>query len=220
MTETANNRAEETRERLMRAAERLFARDGIENVSVRAVVRDAGQRNESAMHYHFGNKAGLIEALQNQRIQQVVDLRREAFDAATARGRVPSVRELCYVMVEPAFRLCSRDHRFREFISVFGQRLVISDKPASAHLVGRRDNRLESVHTLLRHQLSDLVEPVFDMRMDSMGRYTMLAMSRRARSGGSFRGKQARLFLNDLADTMAGMLTAPLSTETKAILDE
>lgn len=220
MTETATNRADDTRERLMRAAERLFAQDGIENVSVRAIVREAGQRNESAMHYHFGNKAGLIEALQDQRVQQVVDLRRQAFDEATGDERVPPVRELCYLMVEPAFRLCSRDKGFRDFISVFGQRLVISGAAANAHLVGRRDNRLAAVTRLLREHLPNLDDLVFDMRMESMGRFTMLAMSRRARSGGSFRGKQARLFLNDLADTMAGMLQAPVSAETREVLDE
>ncbi|MBD3647363.1 MAG: hypothetical protein HUJ31_07935, partial [Pseudomonadales bacterium] len=51
-------------------------------------------------------------------------------------------------------------------------------------------------------------------------RLTMLAMSRRAREGGTFRGKRADLFINDLADTMAGMLTGPVSRDTRAVLDD
>lgn len=212
-------RADQTRESLMRAAEMLFAREGIENVSVRAILREAGQRNESAMHYHFGNKDGLIEALQSQRIQQVIDLRRESIDAAMADGRKPSVRELCYLMVEAPFRLCALDKGFRDFISVFGQRLVTSSSPVNRHLLGRRNTRYEAVLALLREHLSDLDEPLFSMRGENMGRFVMLAMSRRARLGGSFRGKSARLFLNDLADTMTGMLTAPVSRETREMLE-
>lgn len=220
MTNRTSSRADQTRERLMRAAEGLFAREGIENVSVRAILREAGQRNESAMQYHFGNKAGLIEAIQEQRVQSVVDLRRRAIDTATADERVPPVREICYLLVEPAFRLCARDRGFRDFISVFGQRLVVSNAPANAHLVGRRASRMAVVHELLRQQLPALTDSLFEMRMENMSRFTMLAMSRRARRGGSFRGRAARLFLNDLADTMAGMLTAEVSPATMELIDD
>ena len=49
-----------TRTRLMRAMERLCAQHGVENVTVRAVVEAAGQKNESALQYHFKNREGLI----------------------------------------------------------------------------------------------------------------------------------------------------------------
>lgn len=219
MSDAGANRADQTRERLMRAAEHLFAAEGIENVSVRAILREAGQRNESALHYHFGSKAGLIEALQTERVQQVVDLRRAAIDDATAGGREPSVRELCFLMIDAPFRLCARDRGFRDFISVFGQRLVVADRPVNAHLLGRRDTRLGEVSALLRRQLASLDDRLFEMRLESLSRFTLLAMSRRARNGGSFRGKSAQLFVNDLADTMAGMLLAPVSEETREVLD-
>lgn len=219
MSDAGTNRADQTRERMMRAAEQLFAAEGIENVSVRAILRAAGQRNESALHYHFGSKAGLIEALQAERVQQVVDLRRAAIDAATADGREPPVRELCFLMINAPFQLCARDKGFRDFISVFGQRLVVADRPVNAHLAGRRDTRLGQVNALLRRQLESLDDRLFEMRIESLSRFTLLAMSRRARSGGSFRGKSAQLFVNDLADTMAGMLLAPVSDQTREALD-
>ena len=51
-----------TRIRLMRAMEKLCAQHGVENVTVRAVVEEAGQKNESALQYHFKNLKGLIIA--------------------------------------------------------------------------------------------------------------------------------------------------------------
>ncbi len=218
VSEESATGANQTRERLMRAAETLFARDGIENVSVRAILREAGQRNESAMHYHFGNKDGLVEALVEQRVQQVVDMRRESVDSAMSNGRKPDVRELCYLMVEAPFRLCARDKGFRDFISVFGQRLSAAQGPLGQHLIERKDTRVQAVFGLLREQLNEMDETIFSMRTENVMRFTMLAMSRRARGGGSFRGKSAQLFLNDLADTMAGIFTAPVSNETKGIL--
>ncbi len=51
-----------TRDRLLRSAERLMARDGISEVSVRAITEDAGA-NVAAINYHFGGKDELVQAL-------------------------------------------------------------------------------------------------------------------------------------------------------------
>jgi len=48
--------------RLIQAAITLFAEKGIEATSLRLINRAAGARNNSALHYHFGNKLGMIEA--------------------------------------------------------------------------------------------------------------------------------------------------------------
>ena len=53
-------RSEATRMRLIHAAEKLFAEDGLEHVSIRAIILAAEQKNESVLQYHFGSKAGLI----------------------------------------------------------------------------------------------------------------------------------------------------------------
>ena len=47
----------------MQTAETLFARTGIDAVSLNEINKVAGQRNTSAIHYHFGNKEGLIQAI-------------------------------------------------------------------------------------------------------------------------------------------------------------
>ncbi|MCH1551785.1 MAG: hypothetical protein L7T19_11530, partial [Pseudomonadales bacterium] len=55
----------------MRAAETLVARDGIENLSKKAIVAIANQKNESALQYHFKNLTGLLRAVHAQRGEQI-----------------------------------------------------------------------------------------------------------------------------------------------------
>ena len=62
-----------TRERLLDAAQHLFARRGVEAVPIREINDLAGQRNASALHYHFGSRWGLVVA--------VVDRHQETIDA-------------------------------------------------------------------------------------------------------------------------------------------
>lgn len=49
-----------TRERLLLEAMKLFAREGMNAVSLRRVVAAAGASNLSALHYHFGNRESVI----------------------------------------------------------------------------------------------------------------------------------------------------------------
>ena len=52
-----------TANRLILAAEAEFARAGIQGASLRRINALAGQRNTSAVRYHFGSREGLLEAL-------------------------------------------------------------------------------------------------------------------------------------------------------------
>lgn len=47
----------------MRTAERLYAERGFANVSVRQISEAAGQRNNSAVQYHFESRDGLIRTI-------------------------------------------------------------------------------------------------------------------------------------------------------------
>src|ERR1700730_12701200 len=50
-----------TREKIIKAASRAFARDGYEGASIRAIVAEADV-NQAAINYHFGSKEGLYRA--------------------------------------------------------------------------------------------------------------------------------------------------------------
>ena len=62
-----STRGKETREALMRAVEQLAAEKGLAYISIREILSKANQKNESALQYHFGNLAGLIDTLRQSR---------------------------------------------------------------------------------------------------------------------------------------------------------
>jgi AcrR family transcriptional regulator len=63
----------DTRLALMRAAEQLFAQQGVDRVSLREIAIAAGQRNVSAATYHFGSKRELIEAILERHSRKIQD---------------------------------------------------------------------------------------------------------------------------------------------------
>ena len=61
-SEPATDNKQNRRQLLLQTAEALFARKGIDAVSLNEINKAARQRNTSAMHYHFGSKEGLVQA--------------------------------------------------------------------------------------------------------------------------------------------------------------
>ena len=55
--------AKQTRSRLIAEAERLFADQGIWRVQTQDIVVAAGQKNRSAINYHFGGRRGVLNAI-------------------------------------------------------------------------------------------------------------------------------------------------------------
>ena len=71
----------DTRERLLDAAEKLFAETGIGATSLRAVTAEA-QANLASVHYHFGSKESLLLEVFGRRIKPVNHERLERLDKA------------------------------------------------------------------------------------------------------------------------------------------
>jgi AcrR family transcriptional regulator len=63
--------SQDTKSALVRAAERLFAEKGLGGVSVKEITRAAGARNESALHYHFGDLDALIREVFANRYRDI-----------------------------------------------------------------------------------------------------------------------------------------------------
>ena len=90
---------EDTREKLLDAAEQLFAEHGIFGTTLRALTRSA-KVNLAAVHYHFGGKEGLLDAvverrataMNRERLRELEELERSAGDRAPRVGDI--LREL------------------------------------------------------------------------------------------------------------------------------
>ena len=86
-------------DRLIDAAERLVALHTDEGTSSRAIIAAAGQRHNSAITYHFGDRRGLLDAVWERR-SAVVNRRRLEL-IATWSDREPELRELVEASVKP-----------------------------------------------------------------------------------------------------------------------
>lgn len=100
---TADELAMPTDRRLVLAAERLFAERGVDAVSLRAVMAAAGT-NVASVHYHFGSKDALIEALIRQRSDAVASRRTVLLDEMEQSGAV-TARGLAEAFVVPVWEM-------------------------------------------------------------------------------------------------------------------
>jgi len=97
-----------TKERILSAAEELFARHGFAGASLRAVTATANV-NLAAVNYHFGSKENLINEVFRRRLDQLTETRLNALKAAKQRPD-PTLEGILVAFVEPAFEL-TRDHQ-------------------------------------------------------------------------------------------------------------
>lgn len=222
MQESTTTRADSssTREQLLDTAERLFFAKGLDDVSLRAIVREAGQRNQSALQYHFGNREGLITAIVTRRTAQLEARRKLLLEAALADKSTLDLRDICTLLTTALFLLCSESVDFRRFLGHFAQRLLASEHQIMFFIESQDTPALDRVREHAQAALGHLPRPVRELRMENAYSLTLLAISRRARNGGTFRGARAELFLNNLIDQLVAMLDAPLSDATSQRLSD
>ncbi len=75
-----------TRNKILDAAERLFAEHGYTAVSMRSITAEAGV-NVAAIHFHFASKEALFEAIFNRRVQPINAARLAGLRGAQGDGR-------------------------------------------------------------------------------------------------------------------------------------
>jgi len=102
-----------TKEVILNAAEQLYADKGFAGTSLRAIIKAAGV-NTAAIHYHFGSKEALIEAVIARRAEPANRARLALLDEIEARyteGPIP-VEEIIQAFVGPIIqlRMESPDH--------------------------------------------------------------------------------------------------------------
>ena len=96
-----NARGEATRAVLIVEGERLFSERGIASVTLKEVAHAAGQRNNTAIQYHFGNKEGLLRAITVQRARVTEETRSELLARAARSPSGYTVENLVAAMVLP-----------------------------------------------------------------------------------------------------------------------
>jgi AcrR family transcriptional regulator len=97
--------ATDTRNRILDAAEVLFGRDGISSTSLRAITKQAGA-NLASVHYHFGSKEALLDAVLARRAQPFNEARLERIRrlVEAAPGRPLDIEEVLAAYIMPAIQ--------------------------------------------------------------------------------------------------------------------
>ena len=131
------------KERLLDAAERLVAERGIE-VSSRDIATAAGQRNNSAVQYHFGSRDALHEAVIRRRQVPLEARRRELLDSLALGDRLDDTHGLVDALVRPMTELlASGPSHYARFLEQVRRHPVLStaagidDWPASQEVMRR-----------------------------------------------------------------------------------
>jgi AcrR family transcriptional regulator len=127
-----------TRDRILDAAERLFASYGFEGASIRAIV-EAAQVNLAAVHYHFRSKDALLEAVLTRRIAHVNEARLqrlESAQAAAAPDPAPA-EQVLRAFIVPTLEFAQRDEAGATFVQLMS-RMFTEPRFSMADFLGRR----------------------------------------------------------------------------------
>jgi AcrR family transcriptional regulator len=91
---------DDTRIRILNAAEELFAKEGFANTSLRTITAHAGV-NLAAVNYHFGSKEALIQELFRRRLQPLNQQRLQLLAVLDERVAEPSVEDILEAYLAP-----------------------------------------------------------------------------------------------------------------------
>jgi AcrR family transcriptional regulator len=213
----------DTRDMLVLAAERLFAERGIDAVSLREINLAAGQRNKSAVHYHFGGKPELVEAIFARGTKAVDAARHERMDALESRNEPPKLRDLVAILVQPLAEQIDGGPGGSHFVRFLGR---IEGDPAWTLLRFRGkfgDDGVQRVFAKIFELLDSLPRTILTQRLrDAISFYVRSLGDREHRIVlGKSSGRELPLavFVSSLIDSISGMLAAPVSNETLAGLE-
>lgn len=206
--------ATDTRRKLIDAATRAFAEDGVFSASLIEITRQAGQKNRGALHYHFGSRKGMLCAVLEGHTAFLAQREGELLTLALARpgDNVSSVVE---AIVRPVVELAESGWRGRCFLQVLAQ-LVEEDQAAldpdvlsaMSHTGGYE------VYAVLAERMGPMADDVRIERFSLVTSFILHAVADRARAR-EHTGRSGRQqldlddFVTNLIAMVAAMLTAP-----------
>ncbi|WP_201314105.1 TetR/AcrR family transcriptional regulator [Dyella sp. EPa41] len=120
----ASHTALPTKERILGAAEELFARHGFEGASLRQLTAAAGV-NLAAVNYHFGSKDRLIEEVFRRRLDQLSSRRMAALQKVAGEPDT-TIEEVLAAFIVPALEL-SHDGNGSLFMRVLARAFAEHD---------------------------------------------------------------------------------------------
>jgi AcrR family transcriptional regulator len=130
----ASGELHETRERLLEAAEELFARQGYDGTSIRELVTLADCKNISAVNYYFGDKKELYEELFRDRLREMRESRLKAIEEVSDKKNKPTLEKLLLAYAEDFLKPFKDIHRSQRFMQLFFRELAEQRLPKDMFL--------------------------------------------------------------------------------------
>jgi AcrR family transcriptional regulator len=152
---------EATRDRLLDAAERLFAEHGYQATTMRGLTAEA-EANIAAVNYHFGCKQSLLEAVVHRALAPVVEERRRRLDAL---GDAPPVEAVVEAIVGPLIE-CA------EGAPLLGRLFVDPDPEMRCHVQAELSDASCQRMAVLQRALPDVPRDELWLRLRAM--YTVV----------------------------------------------
>lgn len=198
---------------LLLTAERLFGEHGIDGVSLRQIAAQAGSSNNSAVHYHFGSKKRLIEAIFTHRLPQLEQRRA----LLLARMNPDDLRARFEAHLLPVLELAETpDNFYVSFVEQIGR--SEEGRSAARQPAGIQQSQNEFL-TDMRRLLAHIDEPVRTTRIHEVQELAVHSAARRERAVAA--GDPVipfGLFVSSLIDGFTGHLAAPISPETHRLI--
>jgi len=109
--------AQDTKGIILDTAEALFAEHGIQTVSVRRILSEAGV-NAALAHYHFGDRRGLVEAVLRRRVEPLNQRRLELLEQVVkeAGSMPPPLDSVLRAFFAPLLELLDRNRSFARLV--------------------------------------------------------------------------------------------------------
>jgi AcrR family transcriptional regulator len=197
----------------------LFARHGVDAVTIQQIVAAAGQRNNAALHYHFGTKEELIRELVVDGAAVLDERRQGMLREIDARGGPSSVREVLLVLVMPVIEL-GNDERWRGYIR-FTSSLQASDrKTLRAALNNRWNAGYVACFAHLKRMLP-LPAALVEQRLSIFSIYANAILSAREAAAETRNTKNGlwdqRFTIDNILDTLEAAITCPPSAQARAV---
>src|ERR1700760_575679 len=189
----------EAKQALIRAGEQLFARQGINGARINELTERAGQRNQSALHYHFGSREGLLAAIVEGHVNAVDGERAGLLKVV---GSSATLRQLVAVIVTPLAAELSTPSG-RDYLRIVPQILKSDINPPA----------LLAAMALAEKHIADLPQAIRSERLRAMIQIatTLLAVRAVAVEDGDKVGLTEPDFIANLIEMCTAALQAPWS---------
>lgn len=202
-----------TRNLLIDAAEQVFAEQGIGQSNLRDIHRLAGQANKSALHYHFGSRERLLDAVMERHRAQVDPLRAAMVVRLQAAAEPPGIPAILNALVAPlAAQLATPSGRNR--IRIVDQ--MRHDRGLSAADLIPEDSppELHWLFAALNDRLAHIPQRIRDFRVLSWSAMNTAALADWARGRGDDTPTPLGFTTDELVTNLVTMGAAALTAPT------